>query len=142
LTSHSRERVDRRRDPRCQHGQPILARIGCPAPRLRHAFRRRQQRYGRLDNDYNDEGLNAKSDFVYKLLQRLVANGVPISPWPRGRAACKAVTFWGIIDKYSWLNDYAPLGCSGSQKPLGDLWDDNYKKKTAYTGVLGALLGL
>ena len=153
-------------------------------------------------NDYNDEGLNAKSDFVYKLLQRLVSAGVPIdgvgmqmhygkpndaftmadlkaniqrivdlglevvfSEMDVHRCSgmsesdqttlyhdlvatcvaeplCKAVTFWGISDKYSWLNSYSPLGCSGSQKPLGDLWDDNFKKKPAYTGVLNALLGL
>lgn len=55
---------------------------------------------------------------------------------------CTAVTFWGITDKCSWLNSYAPLGCSGSQKPLGDLWDDGFKKKPAYSGVLNALLGL
>jgi endo-1,4-beta-xylanase len=55
---------------------------------------------------------------------------------------CIAVTFWGLTDKYSWLNSYSPLGCSGSTKPLGDLWDDNFKKKPAYTGVLNALLGL
>jgi endo-1,4-beta-xylanase len=55
---------------------------------------------------------------------------------------CIAATFWGITDKYSWLNSYSPLGCSGSTKALGDLWDDNFKKKPAYTGVLNALLGL
>jgi endo-1,4-beta-xylanase len=55
---------------------------------------------------------------------------------------CVAVTFWGITDKYSWLNSYSPLGCTGTTKPLGDLWDDNFKKKPAYTGVLNALLGL
>jgi endo-1,4-beta-xylanase len=55
---------------------------------------------------------------------------------------CIAVTFWGLTDKYSWLNSYSPLGCSGTTKPLGDLWDDNFKKKPAYTGVLNALLGL
>ncbi len=153
-------------------------------------------------NDYNDEGLNAKSDFVYNLLKGLVSRGVPIdgvgmqmhygkpndtftiadlktnikrivdlglevvySEMDVHRCSgmtdteqttlyhdliaacvaepqCKAVTFWGITDKYSWLNSYSPLGCSGSQKPLGDLWDDNYKKKPAYTGVLNALLGL
>jgi endo-1,4-beta-xylanase len=152
-------------------------------------------------NDYNDEGLTPKSDFVYKLLKRLVTDGVPIdgvgmqmhygkpndtftiadlkaniqrivdlglevvySEMDVHRCSgmtdteqttlyhdliaacvaepkCKAVTFWGITDKYSWLNSYSPLGCSGSQKPLGDLWDDNYKKKSAYTGVLKALLG-
>jgi endo-1,4-beta-xylanase len=55
---------------------------------------------------------------------------------------CIAVTFWGLTDKYSWLNSYSPLGCTGTTKPLGNLWDDNFKKKPAYTGVLNALLGL
>lgn len=55
---------------------------------------------------------------------------------------CVAASLWGITDKYSWLNDEPDLGCSGTQKPLGLLWDDNFKKKPAYTGVLNALLGL
>jgi endo-1,4-beta-xylanase len=153
-------------------------------------------------NDYDDEGLNAKSDFVYKLVKGLVDRGVPIdgvgfqmhygkpndaftladlktnlqryidlgldvlySEMDVHRCSgmteadqvalyhdliatcvaeqhCIAATFWGITDKYSWLNSYSPLGCSGSTKPLGDLWDDNFKKKPAYTGVLNALLGL
>jgi endo-1,4-beta-xylanase len=59
-----------------------------------------------------------------------------------GEPRCIAVTFWGITDKYSWLNSYSPLGCTGTTKPLGNLWDDNFKKKPAYTGVLNALLGL
>jgi endo-1,4-beta-xylanase len=152
-------------------------------------------------NDYNDEGLNAKSDFVYELLKGLKERGVPIDGVGMqmhygkpndtftiddlkanikrladlglevvfsemdvhrcggmteaqqvtlyhdlvaacvGEPQCKAVTFWGLTDKYSWLNDYSPLGCSGS-KPLGDLWDDSFKKKPAYTGVLNALLGI
>jgi endo-1,4-beta-xylanase len=152
-------------------------------------------------NDYNDEGLNAKSDFVYDLLKGLKDRGVPIDGVGMqmhygkpndtftidnlkanikrlvdlglevvfsemdvhrcggmteaqqvtlyhdlvaacvGEPQCKAVTFWGLTDKYSWLNDYSPLGCSGT-KPLGDLWDDSFKKKPAYTGVLNALLGI
>jgi endo-1,4-beta-xylanase len=55
--------------------------------------------------------------------------------------ACKAVTFWGITDKYSWLNNL-DLGCTGSEKPRGLLWDDDYVKKSAYTGVMDALRGL
>jgi len=55
---------------------------------------------------------------------------------------CVAITFWGINDKYSWLNDEDDLGCAAGKKPLGLLWDDNFKKKPAYTGVLEALLGL
>jgi len=31
---------------------------------------------------------------------------------------------------------------AGAAHPLGNLWDDNFKKKPAYTGVLNALLGL
>jgi endo-1,4-beta-xylanase len=55
---------------------------------------------------------------------------------------CIAATFWGISDKYSWLNDEPDLGCSSGQKPLGLLWDDSFKKKSAYTGVMNALVGL
>jgi len=55
---------------------------------------------------------------------------------------CIAVTFWGVNDNYSWLNDEPDLGCSAGEKPLGLLWDDSFKKKPAYTGVLNALLGL
>lgn len=58
-----------------------------------------------------------------------------------GQPRCIAVTFWGITDKYSWLNDEPDLGCSAGEKPLGLLWDDNFKKKPAYTGVLDALVG-
>jgi endo-1,4-beta-xylanase len=58
------------------------------------------------------------------------------------QSRCIAMTFWGITDKYSWLNNEPDLGCSGSTKPLGLLWDDNFKKKPAYTGVLNALSGL
>jgi endo-1,4-beta-xylanase len=156
----------------------------------------------KLYNDYDDEGMNPKSDFVYELLKGLKERGVPIdgvgmqmhygkpnAPFTIaelktnlkrltdlglevvfsemdvhrctgmteaeqvtmyhdlvaacvGEPLCKAVTFWGITDKYSWLNSYSPLGCSGSTKALGDLWDDNFKKKPAYTGVLNAYLGL
>jgi endo-1,4-beta-xylanase len=54
---------------------------------------------------------------------------------------CIAATFWGIADKYSWLNAEPDLGCSGGQQPLGLLWDDNFKKKPAYSGVMDALAG-
>jgi len=49
--------------------------------------------------------------------------------------ACTAVTVWGITDKFSWLN--------GQNCPLaqGLLFDDNYVKKPAYSGVLDALNG-
>jgi endo-1,4-beta-xylanase len=54
--------------------------------------------------------------------------------------ACKAVTFWGIGDAGSWLNDWDELNCNG-KRPAGLLWDDNLKKKPAYTGTLDALNG-
>jgi endo-1,4-beta-xylanase len=53
---------------------------------------------------------------------------------------CTAVTFWGITDKYSWLNDL-DLGCTGTETPRPLLFDDNYQKKPAYSGVMDALLG-
>jgi endo-1,4-beta-xylanase len=53
---------------------------------------------------------------------------------------CTAVTFWGITDKYSWLNDL-DLGCTDGETPSPLLFDDNYQKKLAYSGVMDALLG-
>jgi endo-1,4-beta-xylanase len=59
--------------------------------------------------------------------------------------ACTAVTVWGITDKFSWLNisvnSSSPAGCATGQSPLPLLWDDNYAKKSSYTGVMDALLG-
>jgi endo-1,4-beta-xylanase len=57
------------------------------------------------------------------------------------QAACTAVTFWGVTDKYSWLNSVTDLGCTGSETPRPLLLDNNYNKKLAYTGVMNALLG-
>ena len=54
--------------------------------------------------------------------------------------ACTAITMGGISDRYSWLNDSAESGC-GSQAPRPLLWDDDYAKKPAYTGVMEALTG-
>lgn len=54
---------------------------------------------------------------------------------------CTAVTFWGITDKYSWLNARTDLGCAAGVTPRPLLWDDNYNKKPAYSGVMAALLG-
>ena len=48
---------------------------------------------------------------------------------------CKAVTVWGVTDKYSWLNGRM---CASAR---GLLFDDNYGKKPAYSGVMDALLG-
>jgi endo-1,4-beta-xylanase len=49
--------------------------------------------------------------------------------------ACKAVTVWGVTDKYSWLNGQT---CA-TPRPL--LFDDSYLAKPAYIGVIDAFLG-
>lgn len=43
------------------------------------------------------------------------------------------ITIWGINDKNSWLYN------NGAEYPL--LYDNNYNKKPAYSGVLQALKG-
>jgi endo-1,4-beta-xylanase len=52
--------------------------------------------------------------------------------------ACKAITLWGVTDKYSWLNRRTDL-CTTGALPL--LFDSNYAPKPAYDGFLNALLG-
>jgi endo-1,4-beta-xylanase len=49
--------------------------------------------------------------------------------------ACKAVTFWGVPDKYSWLNGQT---CP-TPRPL--LFDDNYVAKPAFMSVIDAFFG-
>jgi endo-1,4-beta-xylanase len=49
--------------------------------------------------------------------------------------ACKALTVWGVPDKYSWRNGTV---CA-TPRPL--LFDDNYAPKPAHAGVLDAFLG-
>ena len=49
---------------------------------------------------------------------------------------CRAVTVWGVPDKYSWRNGQ---GCA-TPRPL--LFDDNYLPKPAHTSVMNALMGL
>jgi endo-1,4-beta-xylanase len=144
-------------------------------------------------NEYGAEGLGAKSDYVYHLVQAMLARGVPIHgvglQMHTGSAdapstvdiaanmqrlaalgldiaitemdvpicvgeldaqskrfhdivavcvaqpACKAITVWGLTDKYSWRNG---ASCD-SPRPL--LFDDNYAAKPAHAGVLDAFLG-
>jgi endo-1,4-beta-xylanase len=145
-------------------------------------------------NDYGAEGMNAKANAVYGLVQGMLSRGVPINgvglemhtstaaSSPSGsdvaqnmqrladlgldvvisemdvqictsdlatqstrfhdivaqcvaQTACKAVTFWGVPDKYSWLNGQT---CS-TPRPL--LFDDNYNTKPAYMGVIDAFMG-
>jgi len=61
------------------------------------------------------------------------------------QAACAAVTVWGITDKYTWedinVNPNSNAGCATGQLPAPLLWDASYGKKSAYTGVMDALLG-
>jgi endo-1,4-beta-xylanase len=55
--------------------------------------------------------------------------------------ACTAVTFWGITDRYSWLQSEDDTGCPAGRDPAGLLRDQDYQKKPAYFGVLDALTG-
>jgi len=61
------------------------------------------------------------------------------------QSACAAVTVWGITDKYTWLNinvnPNSNAGCATGVLPAPLLWDENYAKKSAYNGVMNALLG-
>ena len=49
---------------------------------------------------------------------------------------CRAVTVWGVTDKYSWRNGQS---CA-APRPL--LFDDNYVPKPAYMGVINGFTGL
>jgi endo-1,4-beta-xylanase len=44
--------------------------------------------------------------------------------------ACQSVTFWGFTDAHTWIDGDMPL-----------LFDAQYARKPAYTGVLDALSG-
>jgi GH35 family endo-1,4-beta-xylanase len=47
---------------------------------------------------------------------------------------CHAITFWGFTDRYSWID-----GFFGPDDPL--LFDESYRAKPAYFGVMDALRG-
>ncbi|HEX6739483.1 MAG TPA: endo-1,4-beta-xylanase, partial [Vicinamibacteria bacterium] len=47
---------------------------------------------------------------------------------------CHAVTFWGFTDRYSWIDAFY-----GPDDPL--LFDEAYRAKPSYFGVLDALRG-
>jgi endo-1,4-beta-xylanase len=49
---------------------------------------------------------------------------------------CDGITFWGFTDAHSWID--AQFGADGADDPL--LFDDQYRAKPAYYGVLDALL--
>ncbi|KAF3904425.1 Exoglucanase [Orbilia brochopaga] len=48
-------------------------------------------------------------------------------------SACAGITIWGVSDKDSWV----PQTFSGQGYAL--LWDQNYQKKTAYTGFVAGI---
>jgi endo-1,4-beta-xylanase len=53
---------------------------------------------------------------------------------------CTAITFWGIDDPRSWLNDWEGALCGGSgATPL--LFDGSFQKKETYNRVMDALTG-
>jgi endo-1,4-beta-xylanase len=54
---------------------------------------------------------------------------------------CWAITVWGISDKDSWLNSYSKSGCSSGMLPTPLMWDNSFAKKSAYTGMMNALIG-
>ena len=55
--------------------------------------------------------------------------------------ACVAITFWGILDQDSWLNDFNETGCGWGESPLPLLWDDSYGRKGTRCAVMDALTG-
>jgi endo-1,4-beta-xylanase len=56
---------------------------------------------------------------------------------------CVGVTIWGVTDKYSWLNGFAPCdgGAGQTGQPWGLVFDDNYARKPAWQGIVDAFSG-
>jgi endo-1,4-beta-xylanase len=52
---------------------------------------------------------------------------------------CHAVTMWGVVDKHSWLNAFAPCRQGSAQRPWPLLLDDEYARKPAWEGLFEAL---
>lgn len=75
----------------------------------------RMEEYVRIANIYKD---------LYNSIQKLKGEGVNIT----------GLTFWGVIDKYSWLQTSSNVGggADGKQKQCPLLFDDNYDVKPAY----------
>jgi endo-1,4-beta-xylanase len=62
-----------------------------------------------------------------------------------GQPQCKTITFWGVTDKYTWLNtpaNAAFYGCAADDPPRPLLFDETYAKKPAFFGLKNALLGM
>ena len=75
----------------------------------------RMTEYVRIANRYKE---------CYNIIQSLKKEGVNIT----------GMTFWGTIDKYSWLQNRSNVGggTDGTQKQCPMLFDDNYNVKPAY----------
>ncbi len=55
------------------------------------------------------------------------------------RPACTEITFWGLTDRYSWLDTNPDISqCENGQAPMGLLFDTNYQAKPAYSAVRSA----
>jgi endo-1,4-beta-xylanase len=55
--------------------------------------------------------------------------------------AFAGVTFWGVTDKYSWLNRHEPCTADPFGAPWPLLFDDQYRAKPAWQAVRDALIG-
>ncbi len=75
----------------------------------------RKEEYVRIANQYKD---------LYNSILKLKGEGVNIT----------GLTFWGVIDKHSWLQTSSNVGgaADGKQKQCPLLFDDNYNVKPAY----------
>ncbi|MBN2442616.1 MAG: endo-1,4-beta-xylanase [Spirochaetales bacterium] len=71
---------------------------------------------------YTESDLNNQAEIYRQVIERCV-----------DQPACKAIQFWGIPDKYSWITSVFPE----SGFPL--LFDDDYNAKPAYYAVQQAL---
>ncbi len=55
------------------------------------------------------------------------------------RPGCTEITFWGVTDRYSWLDTNPDISqCENGQAPMGLLFDQNYQAKPAYSAVRSA----
>ena len=74
------------------------------------------------DDEYTKQAYRYK-DF-YDAIKRLKADGVDFA----------GMTFWGVVDKYSWLHDQNNVGggTDGKRPQCPLLFDDNYQAKPAF----------
>ena len=121
----------RRADRRCRatdahrsvHSSPSAADVAFNMQRL--AALGLEVVISEMDVQICTSDLDAQSRRFHDIVARCVA-----------QPACKAVTVWGVPDKYSWRNGQS---CA-APRPL--LFDDDYVAKPAYAGVVDAFLGI